>query len=1356
MDTSQSQQQRHSPLTEEESSSSSSSSSLQSDLESLVRVRTRLSKAPDSALPKILTGLLPKLLMRLERNHVLSLNSSSGSSSRSSSTSRSDTSKPLAHNPTDPCVPPISTMTTKTIAAKDQRMLIDKAQYQLTQILAHALERIQNGHHTIPHGAPWVDSLLPLLVCQDSCWESSVAATFLLAILQCSLTWYADFNHGRVVHQQEDDEDDEYEQEQSRQDILLVALPSLCRFVHTLHCKIQQEVRSNTLAPKSKTEISSFVPESLLLNYRKASWLCLDVLALSWGLPVLLDWDKDHFDEYAWSTPCCSTATEAFLEHGVSRRSQSSETKLFFLEESGSFQLWLDLLLFFPPENLPARNQRRVVRTADELLVENATGMAPAGIERMNYRCKKGQAWNLRYLRELKLACMHSVVDPLRLLPDAAASLEDLSENLPLLRSLVLCILTASPGSMHGKVAIKFTNKIGMRFAKKPGHAQMPSPDDPWSFGNTSLVLACTLLVLILGDDVASKALRKHAAGRKKIDEILGPWQGVSDSDNDSPKAFARAAMPVSVTEHCIDFILTRLVPIVNEKKERLASHQKRHKNDDGSNGMKTVPLLPVFVDLVDALSTSKGTFGSYWAIQCLSSIYSQVLYKDPPNNISTDNANIDAASDWRQTFQTTCLQVAFRVLSQIGEVDAETMMSLGELQRNDRRVQHQPGGVPGPFGTRRDLNAMLASHRTSQKKRQLRVDGALRARKEAYRIVTELAENGAATLELSKFDMTNNRKSSVVLDMPIVLLKCAAGEEESCMEPYVSKALQAWLGTYKDALHTNDLAWFQKQVAALLPSLLCAVCSASSVARFAAVKWVAELILSLDPGVAVHVCAFLVDDVDSNISGAAKKALKSVRESTPAVVGSPRRVQIDFLNLTNADDKLSIRQDLESRVQQTAVLLDIPISAAPVLLGDFDFDINAVLGKCANNKREALSSSGISSRCSSKDTVMMESGREDVHSTLTCGICYDDVGESEQHKLFCGHIFCLSCWHAYVCCVLDERPAVATAVLSIRCPEQDCNERVTSEDVAIIAPERLEQWDAVEEASFVKRSKDYSNCPGADCKAVAHLISMQDVSMQDSNVVHIPEARCNLCSTMFCFSCGSNPHEPAKCTDFAEWNCIFGSSQFWVKKNSKPCPSCSVPIEKNQGCNHIRCSLCQYDFCWLCLGHLRAHLEPHICNRYEAHESAENDEERRALFFTDRFKAHDDAEVFARTELKSFQEKLEKLSAESLWFASDEDLDSMLKGGRTLVKARNFLKNSYVAAWAMRTDLEHRDIFESHQANLELFTEKLSQLLLTKVHQLYAEQGARAIDMHFRAIVFSTTSLEQYMSRIINFIDQN
>jgi hypothetical protein len=51
-----------------------------------------------------------------------------------------------------------------------------------------------------------------------------------------------------------------------------------------------------------------------------------------------------------------------------------------------------------------------------------------------------------------------------------------------------------------------------------------------------------------------------------------------------------------------------------------------------------------------------------------------------------------------------------------------------------------------------------------------------------------------------------------------------------------------------------------------------------------------------------------------------------------------------------------------------------------------------------------------------------------------------------------------------------------------------------------------------------------------------------------------------------------------------------------WMDAHTRPCPSCSVPIVKSGGCNHMRCSHCGADFCWACMS-LRTSCRAYQCS---------------------------------------------------------------------------------------------------------------------------------------------------------------
>ncbi len=76
-------------------------------------------------------------------------------------------------------------------------------------------------------------------------------------------------------------------------------------------------------------------------------------------------------------------------------------------------------------------------------------------------------------------------------------------------------------------------------------------------------------------------------------------------------------------------------------------------------------------------------------------------------------------------------------------------------------------------------------------------------------------------------------------------------------------------------------------------------------------------------------------------------------------------------------------------------------------------------------------------------------------------------------------------------------------------------------------------------------------------------------------------------------------------CQTVGKWlrkNSAESENANWILANTKPCPKCKRPIEKNQGCMHMVCSQCRSEFCWLCLGNWADHGERtggyYSCNR--------------------------------------------------------------------------------------------------------------------------------------------------------------
>lgn len=128
---------------------------------------------------------------------------------------------------------------------------------------------------------------------------------------------------------------------------------------------------------------------------------------------------------------------------------------------------------------------------------------------------------------------------------------------------------------------------------------------------------------------------------------------------------------------------------------------------------------------------------------------------------------------------------------------------------------------------------------------------------------------------------------------------------------------------------------------------------------------------------------------------------------------------------------------------------------------------------------------------------------------------------------------------------------------------------------------EFLARYDRFCVKAYVETSRDMRFCPApvrcrpaaaAPSAVAAHRPSpaRQDCAnaVRRRDLGSREEVQC-LCGYQFCFTCGQPAHRPATCEHVRQWN-IKNSAESenvtWILANTKPCPKCRTPIEKNQG----------------------------------------------------------------------------------------------------------------------------------------------------------------------------------------------
>uniref|UniRef100_A0A8R1HLH4 RBR-type E3 ubiquitin transferase n=2 Tax=Caenorhabditis japonica TaxID=281687 RepID=A0A8R1HLH4_CAEJA len=198
----------------------------------------------------------------------------------------------------------------------------------------------------------------------------------------------------------------------------------------------------------------------------------------------------------------------------------------------------------------------------------------------------------------------------------------------------------------------------------------------------------------------------------------------------------------------------------------------------------------------------------------------------------------------------------------------------------------------------------------------------------------------------------------------------------------------------------------------------------------------------------------------------------------------------------------------------------------------------------------------------------LMERALEARQSMSECGICCEFVPNDYFRKLSaCQHAYCKICLRKHISFAIRESRT------EIPCP--GCSAQIHPNDVRNYChqtPELLQKYEDFSLRAALIKIPDTRWCPAPDC---GFAIIVPNGSKCPKITCQRPE-----CKTEFCFDCQKEWHQGRSCRD----------TEKPAKSNdvvqSRPCPRCRTPIlkEDDGSCNHMVCTMCRAEFCWLCL----------------------------------------------------------------------------------------------------------------------------------------------------------------------------
>ena len=183
----------------------------------------------------------------------------------------------------------------------------------------------------------------------------------------------------------------------------------------------------------------------------------------------------------------------------------------------------------------------------------------------------------------------------------------------------------------------------------------------------------------------------------------------------------------------------------------------------------------------------------------------------------------------------------------------------------------------------------------------------------------------------------------------------------------------------------------------------------------------------------------------------------------------------------------------------------------------------------------------------------------------ILCEICYEKQNPENFYEIpGCLHTYCKTCFLTY----LTQR-INSSDVMKIPCPS-NCGYDLSEDEIEVILKDSwilFQKYKKFKSLIILNSDPNLRWCVGNGCN---NLIKKQGKENK---------LKCDKCGQEICFKCRAAWHQKFTCVQALDNEFKIYSKNFIVKY----CPNCNSRIEKLSGCNHMHCTRCSYQFCWLC-----------------------------------------------------------------------------------------------------------------------------------------------------------------------------